>query len=337
VSDGCVLAVDLGKSWCRLALLAVDPVRRDVRPPAADDVVRGPGAVGLAEADGVGSAVRAVEAALGAAGSPTRAGGLLGVGVGAAGATAAPAAARALAEALAAATGAPAAVTSDAVTSHAGALGGRSGVVLAIGTGAVAVAVAHDDAAGGHVELVDGWGQWLGDEGSGAWLGQQGLRAALRAQDGRGPGTALRAAARQDLGPLDHLPAVLAAGDLVRTTASFAPRVLEAAGAGDEVARAIVSAAAAHLADSTLAAVRRCRAPGPTPVTVVGGLRSAGPLLLDPWRAAVTGHGPAVEVVEPLGDSLAGAARLALRRDLPHEAAVVRADLPLPLPLQEDQ
>jgi N-acetylglucosamine kinase-like BadF-type ATPase len=228
-------------------------------------------------------------------------------------------------------------VTSDAVTSHVGALAGSPGVVLAAGTGAVAVAVGAGERAGeqGRVELVDGWGQWLGDEGSGAWIGQQGLRTALRAQDGRGPATVLRERAVEDFGALDLLPSTLATGGVVRTTAAFAPRVLDAARDGDDVALEVVRAAAARLAETTVAAVRRCRLTGTTPVALVGGLSSAGAPLVDLWWEAVTGAEQGVQRVEPRGDSLSGAGLLSLRTDLPHETAVLRhrpADRTAPAP-----
>lgn len=352
--DDCVLAIDLGKTWCRAALLpaerlarpaglrgaAADPGRRPEAPVPSADVVRVPGSIGLAEDGGLPAALRAVEAALRSLGQrrSSAPGRVVAVGIGAAGSTAAPHAARALADRLALRTGAPSAVTSDAVTSHVGALGGSPGVVLAAGTGAVAVAVSAGGppADHGRIELVDGWGQWLGDEGSGAWIGQQGLRAALRAQDGRGPATTLCDRALEDFGALDQLPATLVAGGLVRSTAAFAPRVLDAARDGDAVARDVVHAAAARLAETTLAAVRRCRSAGRTPVAVVGGLGQAGPALLDPWWQAVLSAAPGAQRVTPLGDSLSGAGRLALRDDLPHESAVVRSDRPDPVPQLED-
>jgi N-acetylglucosamine kinase-like BadF-type ATPase len=335
---GCVLAIDLGKTWCRAALLPLAdrqglPGGAAVPAPSSGAVAQVPGAIGLIEEGGVRGAMQAVEAALAALAEPrsdvARAA-VTAVGMGAAGATAAPAAAQALAAALAARTGAPSAVTSDAVTSHVGALAGSPGVVLAAGTGAVAVAVGAGEQAGepGRVELVDGWGQWLGDEGSGAWIGQQGLRAALRAHDGRGTATALRERAVEDFGALDQLPATLAAGGLVRTTAAFAPRVLDAARDGDGVALHLVRAAAARLGETTVAAVRRCRLTGPTPVALVGGLSSAGAPLVDLWWEAVVAAEHSVERVVPLGDSLSGAGLLALRTDLPHETAVVRSSRP---------
>ncbi|MFC9469290.1 hypothetical protein [Streptomyces coelicoflavus] len=57
--------------------------------------------------------------------------------------------------------------SSPSVSSVAGALGGRAGVVPAIGTGSVAVGIGAD----GTYARVDGWGPLLGDDGSGARIG----------------------------------------------------------------------------------------------------------------------------------------------------------------------
>lgn len=78
-------------------------------------------------------------------------------------------------------------VTSDAITSHAGALSGRPGVVLAAGTGVSVLAVADD----GGFSLVDGYGYLLGDAGSGYAIGRAGLDQALRQADGRSGSAAL--------------------------------------------------------------------------------------------------------------------------------------------------
>jgi len=74
-------------------------------------------------------------------------------------------------------------ITADAVTAHAGAFGGRPGVVLAAGTGSIALGVAGADA----IRQVDGWGYLCGDAGGGLWIGSRGLDAALRGFDGRRP------------------------------------------------------------------------------------------------------------------------------------------------------
>lgn len=339
-----VMAVDLGKTSGRAGLW---------RDGHAVATVEGPGAPGLAEPGGAPAAAYAIgllnrrlDEATGCAPEV--------VCVGGAGATAAPGAAALLAELLHRELSVRrVGVTSDAVTAHAGALGGAAGVVLSAGTGAVAVGVSWD----GRCELVDGWGQWLGDDGGGAWVGRFALRAVLQARDGRGRATALTASAQERYGDLAQLPATLAAGDnLAAATAAFGPDVARCAASGDAVAQLVIDSAATMLAETTVAAARGVRrhdrgtaddagrrpdhwaenrAQGgahdeadhrPVAVVFVGGLAHWGDVLLGPWRDALAegSHraGVQVEVREPLGTSLDGAALLAARTELPHESQV---------------
>ncbi|MFF9100748.1 N-acetylglucosamine kinase [Streptomyces rubrogriseus] len=322
------MAVDLGKTGCRAMLWnSADPSR------AVSSVA---GAPGLAAPDGVAAARAAVRAAVEPLLREPGGDRPESVLVGAAGAASAPAAARSLVDALL--EDLPvreAAVTSDAVTAHAGALGGRAGVVLAIGTGAVAVGIGAD----GTYARVDGWGPLLGDDGGGARIGTAGLRAALRAHDGRGPDTVLLDAAVGLFGDLERLPVTVGRdGNPARTAATFAPEVARAAEAGDAVASAIVRDAAAGLAETALAAAGRIAAGGePLPTAVTGGLTGLGPALMAPLTAALTGSGLPVRLTSALGDPLDGARLLALDRATPHTALVVRvrrtaANPPLPAP-----
>ncbi|MDO0924183.1 BadF/BadG/BcrA/BcrD ATPase family protein [Streptomyces sp. TG1A-8] len=315
------VAVDLGKTGCRAVLW------NDGAGPA-HDVHEVPGAPGLATGNGAAAARAAVRAAvlpLLAREPSLRPAALC---VGAAGAAAAPEAARALAGLLLGDLPVDeVAVTSDAVTAHAGALGGRTGVVLAIGTGAVAVGIGDDRSCA----RVDGWGPWLGDEGGGAWIGAAGLRAALRAHDGRGPDTALLAAAAERFGDLDRLPSAVGRdGNPARTAASFAPDVARAAAAGDAAASAIVRDAATALGEAVLAAARRIGGDA-LPVTVTGGLTKLGEPLLGPLRSLLTGSPRPLHLRPPLGDPLDGARLLALDASAPHEAHVVRVRRTTPL------
>src|ERR1700761_25530 len=133
-----ILAVDLGKTSCRASLAG----RR----------VEGAGAPGLAAPGGVRAAEAAILAVAREFGAVDE------VIVGAAGAFAAPDAARALGHALLAWLRAErVAVTSDAVTAHAGALNGQPGAVLIVGTGVAALAIDADAA----WRTADGWGPWL--------------------------------------------------------------------------------------------------------------------------------------------------------------------------------
>ncbi|GHH74599.1 hypothetical protein GCM10018793_16200 [Streptomyces sulfonofaciens] len=308
------VAVDLGKTGCRAVLWT--------GTGAPSDVNEVPGAPGLATGDGVQSARAAVLAAV----LPlierehgVRPGTVC---VGAAGAASAPAAARALAALLLDDLSADeTAVTSDAVTAHAGALGGGPGVVLAAGTGSVAVGIGDD----GTYARVDGWGPWLGDEGGGAWIGAAGLRAALRAHDGRGPATTLLAAAVDRFGSPDRLPLALHEdGSPARTAASFAPVVARAAAEGDEAARAVVLDAATALGAAVVAAAHRIGGGDEgLPVAVTGGLTALGDVLMEPLTAAVTASGR-LHPRPPLGGPLDGARLLALTSSAPHEPHVTR-------------
>ena len=143
-------------------------------------------------------------------------------------------------------------LTHDSVTSYLGALGERSGVVVAAGTGVVTIGVGNDT-----VARIDGWGHIMGDAGSGYWIGQQALQAAMRAYDGRGEATALSAVVYNLLGPLDAAYMKLQADpNFVATVASMARHVAELAPV-DLIAATISAQAAKHLADSVLTAVRR--------------------------------------------------------------------------------
>jgi N-acetylglucosamine kinase-like BadF-type ATPase len=196
---------------------------------------------------------------------------------------------------LAALCGTPVVVlASDVLTSHAGALGLTPGVVVAAGTGAVALGTDLR----GHWVRSDGWGHLLGDDGSGAWIGAAGLRAALRAHDGRAGGSAElleRLVAR--FGAPETLPAQLYGQDgAARRLAAFAPDVAE-------VAPAIVAEAGRRLAATARAALD---ARLPRRVSWAGGLWRL-PGLLAAFRQELGD----VELVPPRGDALDGAVALA--------------------------
>lgn len=198
-------------------------------------------------------------------------------------------------------------VTGDLLTSHAGALGGAPGAVVAAGTGAVALAVDAD----GRSARVDGWGHLLGDDGSGWWIGRAGLASALAHHDGRGGSAILAAAAETSFGPLDDLAGTVhSAQHPVERIAAFARPVAAAAQQGDEVSRGIWDRAGRVLAGSLIAAATRVDDVGAASWT--GGLFAAGPLLLDPLTDEVRRVAPHLVLRPPLGDALDGGLALAV-------------------------
>lgn len=295
------IGIDLGKTSCRIRVFDGEHTRD----------ARGTGAPGLSEIGGADAAMRSISETMAALPGAPGTGAVDAIGVGAAGALAAPDAAADLAQRIRAAYGAPALVTSDAVAAHAGAFAGAEGALLIVGTGAVAIAVT-----GGRLHRADGWGPWLGDEGSGQWIGRAGLRAALRARDGRGPHTALADAASALAGSIDALPAWLARIDSpAARVAQFAPAVLDAAALGDAVAASICDEAALALA-ATAAAV------GGTEVVLHGGITEHDGMR-QRLMAALDARG--MRIAQAQGDACTGAADLALPGFSHYDEGITRA------------
>lgn len=170
------------------------------------------------------------------------------------------------------------AVVSDAVASLVGALGGvRPGAVVAAGTGAVAFGTDFGSEATSVWRLVDGWGHVLGDRGSAAWVGLAGLRAGLRHHDGLPDGSErLLSAGESAFGATSHWPRrVMTASNAPEQLASFAPRVVDVAVAGDSVAAGICREAGESLAQSLLSAAVGIESPT---LVATGGLLQAEPV-----------------------------------------------------------
>lgn len=209
------------------------------------------------------------------------------------------------------------ALAGDAVTAYAGALGLRPGVVVAAGTGLIALGTAAD---GTGWRRADGWGHLLGDAGGGAWIGRAGLDAAMRAHDGRSGGSkALLAAAEERFGPVAGLPGQLyPRADRAAVMASFAPEVARHA-AEDAVAAGIMRQAAEHILEAAAAARP---GPGAVEVALTGGLFRIGEPLLVPLREQAPHLLPDAALVPAAGDPLDGAVLVA--------GALHRGELPLP-------
>ena len=184
--------------------------------------------------------------------------------------------------------------TTDAHAACLGAHGERDGGIIIAGTGTVGWAVI-----GGRTHRVAGWGLPISDEGSGAWLGQEGIRRLLWALDGRLGWTDLLRDLGARFGNDPH--AVAAWGQTARPGdfGSLAPAIFEHAACADPIAQELVGRAAGHI--DAIAA--RLIAAGATRLALVGG---CAPLLFPLLAERTRSH-----LVEPAGDALSGALRLA--------------------------
>ncbi|KNX38906.1 hypothetical protein [Luteipulveratus halotolerans] len=284
------VVLDLGKTRCRAR--------------SGGAIGEAVGAPGLSTPAGAGAALASIQQAVTATGVTS----VRRLAVGAAGALTDPDAAQHLAERLHTTyAGASVAVTSDAVTAHAGALGGTAGVVVVAGTGAVAVAVGPN----GAVAVVDGLGPVDGDVGSGAWIGTAMITEA--AHSGRWADVV-----RRRLGDTWRELAGDRSYEHARRRASLVPDLGALAADGDAAAAALIASAASALARTATEAADEVG--GVDSVAVVGGLTGLGSALLAPMA----------EAVRPLrwraasGSALDGAQLLLDRHDLPHERHVHR-------------
>jgi N-acetylglucosamine kinase-like BadF-type ATPase len=199
-------------------------------------------------------------------------------------------------------------VAPDWVTAHMGAFGGEPGVVLAAGTGAVALGVD----ASGVSRKADGNGYLFGDAGSGFAIGRAALASALAHAEGRVESAGLAEAAQRRYGTDVHSAAwaLYAGRAVVDSVAQFAPDVIALAGAGDPVAVAIVESAAHELAATTAAAASVLAGPR-VAVAVTGRLLAADNHLARRFTSALSAAEPRSDLRPARGGSLDGAVTLA--------------------------
>lgn len=149
------------------------------------------------------------------------------------------------------------------------AAGVTAGLVAQSGTGSDAFLIQPDQSI-----TVGGWGPLLGDEGSGYHIGLMALKAAIYAEDGRGPKTLLCDMVKetyklQELWGLVHL--TIHSVDVRHTVGSAAMLVAKAAKAGDEVAMRIYERAAQEMAHQVLTALQRAKGQWQGPIVTSGG------------------------------------------------------------------
>jgi N-acetylglucosamine kinase-like BadF-type ATPase len=191
------------------------------------------------------------------------------------------------------------------------------GIGVTCGTGINCMGKAPDGRTARFLAL----GQTTGDWGGGSSLGLEAQWHAVRAEDGRGPQTALRQAIPAAFGMKEPLEVAEALhnGDLPwEQLASLPPVVFEVADAGDEVARDLVLRQATEIYLMVKSVIMRLElADAPVPVVLGGGIiASAHPLLIDNVSSLILAAFPAADVRVLLHAPVAGSSLLGL--DLAH-------------------
>jgi len=191
--------------------------------------------------------------------------------------------------------------------------GSHWGVAVVCGAGINAVGVAPD----GQVTRYLALGTISGDWGGGYGLGLEVLWHAMRAEDGRGPATALAGYLTSHFGVerVEEVTIGIHKGkipddDLI----GLAPMLLRASDEGDAVARLVVERLAGEIAVMAITAMRRLDLTGlATPVVLGGGVITArNPLLISGITRQLAQAAPAAEVRVIDVPPVAGAALLGL-------------------------
>jgi N-acetylglucosamine kinase-like BadF-type ATPase len=189
----------------------------------------------------------------------------------------------------------------------------RWGVGAVCGAGINCVGVAPDGRTTGFLAL----GSITGDWGGGNGLGRAALWWAMRAEDGRGPQTALAGAvaAHFGTGSVQEVAAGIHLGTIGKDSLrGLAPLVLELGGQGDEVAAALVRRQADEICAMVLTVMRRLDLTGlATPVVLGGGMLAArNPLLTARTIDSITAAAPRAAVRITDVPPVAGAALMGL-------------------------
>jgi len=208
----------------------------------------------------------------------------------------------------------------DARVALAGATGNEPGVVIIAGTGSIACGINSR----GRYARSGGWGPTMGDEGSGSYIGRRALEAVVMAYDYRGEPTIMMEPVLRYFGVSSppELPPVIydAPDDVAGRIAQLSRIVVSAAEQQDRVAIKILSDAALELARAAVAVIEQLRMENDIfRVAYVGGVFSAGDLVISPLRKEINRVARQALVAAPLESPAIGAARMARAHYLAQE------------------
>ncbi|MFD8563057.1 N-acetylglucosamine kinase [Streptosporangium canum] len=190
---------------------------------------------------------------------------------------------------------------------------GPAGVAVVCGAGVNAVGVSPT----GEVARYPALGRLTGDWGGGMGLGEETLWHAVRAEDGRGPATALDRAVREHFGTrtVEETALAIHFGDLSPSRLhELVPVLMAVAATGDEVARSIVVRMADEVTVLAVVALRRLDLLDTPMEVVLGGgvLTARDPLLSDLIERRFAEQAPQAKLIVADVPPIVGAALLGL-------------------------
>ena len=199
-------------------------------------------------------------------------------------------------------------VVSDLETTLQAAFGDGPGVITISGTGSIA----YGRDTRGQTARSGGWGLAISDEGSGQWLGRRAVSAVLGAKDaGDDPPLLAIILKLWKLTSLDELVRRANASPPPDFSSLFRP-VVEAASAGDLLARQLLEQAGSELAALARNVIRRLFAnEASVPVAMSGGVFRQSEVIRQVFYNKVTAEFPQARVNPTAVDAVRGALELA--------------------------
>ena len=194
----------------------------------------------------------------------------------------------------------------DVQIAHAGALGGKDGIVVISGTGSIGYSLNE-----GVNRRVGGWGYTVGDEGSAYWIGRKAMEYFSKQADGRIPRSFLYSIFKNKLNisnDYDFINYINSKINADRSEiAKFATICFEAANNGDESAIKIFKDASKEIAliINTLGLDFNS---DKIQASYIGGVFKSGNLILDPIKEYLSKN---IEIKEPKYSPEVGACLIA--------------------------
>lgn len=198
----------------------------------------------------------------------------------------------------------------DVKIAHAGALGGKSGIVIISGTGSIGYSIKD-----GIENRIGGWGYQIGDEGSAYWIGKKTLEIFSKQADGRLEKKALYKILREELNIKNDYDIIKYVGDQIKGSrseiAKFAQYCYKAAEDNDIDAIKIFDDAGFELAQIINALYRNYH-DKKVNASYIGGVFKSKEMILKPLIKYLDAD---IELIEPKFSPEIGAALLAIGGD----------------------
>lgn len=182
------------------------------------------------------------------------------------------------------------------------------GIVVIAGTGSIAYGRNQD----GQTGRAGGWGYAISDEGSGQWIGRTAVSAVFRAHD-EGESSRLFRLVCNAWG-VNGIDEMVRVANAVPPPDFFAlvPSVLEAADAGDALARSVITQAGTELATLAKIVIRRIfETQANVPLAMSGGVFRNSALVRQVFYNSVRSEHPDAKISSSVIDPVKGALALA--------------------------